>query len=140
MTTLAWDGKTLAADKQCNWISTPAPTTKIRKFKNSSRFFCGGGTGVAWECDLLMDYIDGEPAPDVTDESSLLLIDHSKRIWLMNKFLRPVQVELPQFAVGSGGDYALGAMLAGLDAPEAVLVACELDTKSGMGVDTIDFL
>lgn len=43
----------------------------------------------------------------------------------------------PYAAVGSGGGYALGAMLAGKSAIEAVRIACKLDNNSGLPVESI---
>ena len=33
LTTIAWDGKTLAADQQCNFDETPMPVNKIEKVR-----------------------------------------------------------------------------------------------------------
>lgn len=44
-----------------------------------------------------------------------------------------------KWAIGSGADYALGAMYAGLSAAEAVMIASKLDTGTGLGVDSVSF-
>lgn len=50
-----------------------------------------------------------------------------------------LQITEKQLAVGSGGAYALGAMLAGKNAVEAVKIACRLDNNSGLPVESISF-
>jgi hypothetical protein len=42
-------------------------------------------------------------------------------------------------AVGSGGAYALGAMLAGKSAEDAVKIACKLDNNSGLPIESLRF-
>lgn len=44
-----------------------------------------------------------------------------------------------KWAIGSGADYALGAMYAGKSAKEAVEIASQLDTGTGLGVDVVTF-
>ena len=43
----------------------------------------------------------------------------------------------PYAACGTGGAYALGAMLAGKSAIEAVKIACKLDNGSGLPVESV---
>lgn len=45
--------------------------------------------------------------------------------------------ELP-YALGSGGDYALGAMHAGASPQQAIEIACRIDTGSGGAIQVID--
>ena len=70
----------------------------------------------------------GEGAPDlkaliVKPNGDVFLAEDS--VW----FSGPIKTNC--HAIGSGGDYARGAMAAGLNAPEAVAVACELDANCG---------
>ncbi|MFG1247276.1 Ntn hydrolase family protein [Xanthobacter flavus] len=44
-------------------------------------------------------------------------------------------LEGPFFAIGSGAEYATGALMAGVSATRAVKIACECDVWSGGGVD-----
>lgn len=44
-----------------------------------------------------------------------------------------------QVAVGSGGQYAMGAMAAGKTAIEAVRIACRLDNNSGLPIESFKF-
>jgi ATP-dependent protease HslVU (ClpYQ) peptidase subunit len=39
--------------------------------------------------------------------------------------------------VGSGGEFAMGAMAAGANARKAVSIACQLDYYTGKGIDTV---
>jgi hypothetical protein len=48
-----------------------------------------------------------------------------------------LRIDAP-FAMGTGGDYALGAMDHGASAEEAVAIACRRDTASGLPVQSVN--
>lgn len=52
-------------------------------------------------------------------------------IYYVDRLFLPIPVELPFAAFGSGGMYAMGAMLQGADAVGGVEVACQLDPYTG---------
>lgn len=47
-------------------------------------------------------------------------------------------IECATYAIGSGGDFALGAMAMGASAKQAVYVACDLDVHCGAPVQTLE--
>ena len=49
----------------------------------------------------------------------------------------PFQVR-PPFGIGSGAEFAMGAMMAGASAERAVEIACRLSTNSGLPVQVIN--
>lgn len=46
----------------------------------------------------------------------------------------PMQIFEPFFAIGTGGDYALGALYAGAGPSESIKIASGLDPNTGLGV------
>jgi len=76
------------------------------------------------------------PEPVVTD-IRIMGIDEHGFVWVGSKpgFWAPIGCR--PWAIGSGADYALGAMAAGKDARAAVLIAASLDTSTGDGVTTL---
>jgi len=58
------------------------------------------------------------------DDFWCVLLTSNNKMLLVDKFFCPEEVQLPYYAVGSGGKYALGAMDAGCTAQEAVKIAC----------------
>lgn len=142
MTVIAWDGKTLAADKQLTIGEVKGKITKISRGKGGELL---GAAGVSAICvDLVKWYNDGCVArnfPKMYDDqlAYLLVITPWSGIYLY--YASEDYVHLSDndiFAIGSGADYAIGAMRAGADAVRAVEIASEFSTSCGGGVDTLE--
>jgi hypothetical protein len=134
MTTIAWDGKTLAADSQATTSSgTRCRTAKIVR---SSKGFVAAGAGslnavTPWLRWVLAG-MPPEKQPDtLADSSTILIVDPRGRAFTFEG--SPVRLPLRDkiWALGSGADFALGAMAMGADARTAVKVACRFDVYSG---------
>jgi len=71
--------------------------------------------------------------PKLTDEFTGILISPNSKCYQYGQALMPHYIT-GQWAIGSGADFALGAMAAGADAIDAVSIAIDLDVNSGLGV------
>lgn len=131
MTTIAWDGTRLAADKKRSVHGTAMPCTKIWRFQGQLY----GAAGDSWDCVAVRDWIEGRVDKPVVTNLSVLRIDTERRAWLMEEKLSWHEITLPTWVLGSGGEYAMGAMAAGKNAIDAVEIANVLDNGSGLGVD-----
>lgn len=142
MTVIAWDGKTLAADKRACIGSMIRTTTKIFRVGDClvgySGEACFGEQMVAWF--KAGAKVDDFPAAqrDKDDWCGLLVIHPDGKIAKYERTPYPLCFEDGQFAFGSGRDYALAAMYCGKTAAEAVEVTCALDNGCGNGVDTLE--
>lgn len=141
MSVIAWDGKTLAADRQGTNNGMRTTSTKIKKLS------CGAI--VAWtgeaECglELAQWWENGAdpgkwPAYQSTDDWTRLIVAHKGRVVIFEKRPVPQVVEDPFDAWGSGRDFAIGALAMGADARAAVRVAIQFATGCGMGVDSFE--
>lgn len=141
MTTVAWDGTSLAADRRCSGSAGSAAVGKIFRLKDG-RLLAGAGTYddivevVAW-LEAGAKEAKRPKLGDRDDGSDILLIDGGRAYWLTWPHLRPVLFNERFTAVGSGGPYALGAMAAGKSAKEAVEIAARFDNMTGHGVDVV---
>lgn len=149
MTTIAWDGTTLAADC-CSWSgSTRRKTRKVFKVAaiDGRKFlvaFAGSGSFalavLAW-----MRSDGGRPNPlDFMDRSDLnsqcaLVIDEKKRIWQLGNELVYSRMRERVYAFGGGQEYAWGALEAGATAAHAVRIAIKRSDMAGLGVDSVRF-
>ena len=102
-----------------------------------------GGAGYADSIMMGIAWLEeGGPKPDLVDRSEdwsgILVIAPDGAIWKFEKQLHGFLVEAPQFAIGSGRAFAIGAMAMGATAREAVEVASRFDPHSGMGVDVLE--
>lgn len=68
--------------------------------------------------------------------SALVFNKNSEICYRYDEKLVPYVVDYP-YALGSGSEYAMGAMYAGKNAKEAVDIACELDIYSGGDVHSV---
>lgn len=135
MTVIAWDGKTLAADKMATFGGTPVPTTKI--FQIGAELI--GCSGLVSECLQFVEwYRKGEPADSkpVFEEGFSALVVQNGKLYKYERQLVPLHLPVPVWGAGSGADYAIGAMAAGKTAVEAVEIACRFDVNCGLGVDS----
>lgn len=84
---------------------------------------------------------DGDPEKvpkcDATSTWSLLVIDAAGAAIYHNTAPYRDRVEVP-FAIGSGGDYALGAIAAGADARRAIEIAALYNTSTGGEIQVIN--
>lgn len=142
MTVIAYDGKTVAADKQTTNHGWGFKTTKLHRFENKVLCFCGdAGLGLA-----LMNWFksgckaDDFPKMDEDTQATLLVFERGKPVVAYEGTPYPYVTDMTdQFAAGSGRDFALGAMSFGATAIQAVQVANKLSAYCGEGFDAVCF-
>lgn len=141
MTVIAWDGRTLAADKMACHGTIRCTTTKIWRVGDAL-------VGSAGESDAIREMVawfaaGPDPATfpaigrDKDNWPGLLVCRRGKPILRYERTPFPIEFEDTFFAVGSGSEIARAAMYLGKTAREAVLVAIALDSGCGNGVDTL---
>ncbi len=140
MTTIAWDGKTLAADRRVNFSGiSDAQTTKIVK---TDKGLCGAA-GITSLCSAFKRWFEageeGEhPSLKVDNEiSTAVIIRPDGRMFLYDSYGWS-EIYAKHYAMGSGWEIAIGAMKAGKTAEEAVLIAAKLDGNTGDEVDVLE--
>jgi ATP-dependent protease HslVU (ClpYQ) peptidase subunit len=143
LTCIAWDRKSVAADKQASNSGLRHRTTKLRRISS--------GEVLAWTGDqdsgemVAKWYEDGaDPArwPECQkdkDSWSRLIVVSATGAKVFERQPIATAVEDDFMAWGSGRDFAIGAMARGASAREAVEVAMEFDNCCGLGVDAVDF-
>lgn len=138
MTTVAWDGETIAADRLCG---SHYEVGKLFRLKDGSVI---GGAGTYDQIVEVVAWLNAGAKPEAKpklpeeDGSDLLLVTpKGVAFWLTWPFLRRVQINEPFAAVGSGGEFALGAMAMGAKARRAVQVAMRFDPHTGKGINVI---
>jgi hypothetical protein len=142
MTVIAWDGRTMAADKRMDCNGYPATVTKIYRMPDGALL---GGSGDSDVISALRHwYQDGcNPSayPDNRAEqgcyATLMVVTAAGEVRLFLSSPIPIQMHNKKFAIGSGADFAMAAMYLGYSARKAVEVACALDTGCGNGIDTL---
>lgn len=168
MTTIAYDGRSIAADTRTCFGSEPAslPTMKIHGVmakvngrKNAERMIVAHAGYATIAMAVLRHYLFDErtigqlpPIPAGADRScyTSILVCHLDRIegvdppvWLFPCYHVGeeggiVEMTGQKFAFGSGGDYATGAMDAGATTETAIRLAMARNVHTGGDVVSID--
>lgn len=140
MTTIAYKDGILAGDRQSNYGSLPAATTKIHRHGKWVAGACGNTAQIAQVHKWVADGMDPSQYPafqnDPQDAVTMLLAS-AEGLFVLDCTPVPYKIEQPFFAIGSGRDFAIAAMDLGLNAVEAVHLASKFDTTTGLGVDAM---
>lgn len=142
MTVIAWDGTTLAADKQNTASGYGMTSTKIFKVPAGLIGFAGNVPSamrmIKWFKDGGGPHTnEGYPPFENDRGAEALLITKDFRVLFYGENCNgyPEEIEENFIAMGSGRDYALATMHLGHNAVKAVEVACSLDVFCGKGID-----
>lgn len=135
MTTIAWDGKTLAADSQITGENFIYGVEDRKIFRVNKDLIATAGDSaqclsfVDWYRDQSQDY------PEKMDDLAVLVIT-SNGAFEYTSHKTPQPVTAPH-SVGSGSGFAMGAMLAGASSKKAVDIASRLCKYTGGPVRTM---
>lgn len=67
-----------------------------------------------------------------SDAFEAVILKSDGRIFVADHWMRPYELETAIYGSGSGGGYAMAAMLAGATIEESLLIACAMDSGSNM--------
>ena len=131
MTTIAADARKglMACDSMTSTADAWWPSTKVHRVADA---LIGGAGEAASIRQFASWYADGQrlPKPKISDNFCALVLSREGLFyWASN--LVPEPIERGFHAIGSGGNAALGALLAGAQVKRAVEIATEVDTSSG---------
>jgi hypothetical protein len=143
VTVIAWDGRTLAADKRAHKYGLAYTVTKVFRV-GADRLV--GISGDASRGAELIAWLErgGDPAsyPELKDKDCpafMLCVERGGRVLLYEKTAHPYVCEDEKWAEGEGRDFAVSAMHAGMDARAAVEWACRFVISCGNGIDALTF-
>lgn len=140
MTTIAWDGRTLAADRlSTNDGCRMGQATKVRRMPDGRLAACAGA---ATRCMAYFAWLTDKTQPRPAWQDSTETSVHALEILLDGTLLRheehgSYELEGNRAALGSGASYALAAMACGKGAADAVRVAALFDVWTGSDVDAL---
>lgn len=146
MTTIAWDGYDLAADTQMSSGDRKLyGACKIFSIKGCEQFPENSHAAFAGDVNKIkkiVSWLKGEtekPEGNLNDDVEGLLIYDSGRVMMLGGDDNGILwYDWPAMVgIGSGGDIALGAMLHGATAKEAVMHAMKVDVATGGKVEVV---
>lgn len=140
MTTVAYRDGWMVADSQISEGAMKYRAAKIERLADGRLVGMAGSWG---GCIKLRDWVaagcpdDDEPT-EINDAT--LLVASERGLCLFDSDLVPFPILDAFAAVGSGAQYAVGAMEAGATAEDAVLIACRRDPGSSFPIHKLQFV
>lgn len=146
MTTIVYRDGVLAADTRgYAGYSAPIGTKQKVRAIPDARCLVGVSSNAPGVPEAVMDWFEfrseDDPLrlPDGTKFTLLAVYDDGTARYAYDSLRLTSPIEAPYFAIGSGTEYALGALAAGASAEEAVAIACGLDVWSALPVFSLRF-
>lgn len=130
MTTIACDGKEIAADGLVtgNGLVHMTDVPKVRRLVSGAVV---GMSGSAFHMPQAVEFLEGKrDSIEFGVQFEAIILHRGGRCECMDGNGRRYEQTVP-CVTGSGSPIALGAMAAGATAAEAVAIACRLDTCTG---------
>lgn len=139
MTTIAWDGEVLAADRQCTSNGVRVVT---RKILNCGDYWYAGAGAVPDIAIVSLWLAEGAPADDLPELSEanvfgIAVRKRSARAFVIEGKFPCLRRIYGKHAEGSGREFAISALALGHGSVDAVRFACKFDVYSGMGIDSV---
>jgi len=135
MTTCVWDGEFICADTRSmtGSVIDQGPCQKVFQKRG---VFCAISGDLAEAFIVVQRLLNPQkPTPDdvhLVEEGDwqIMLVSETRAEYYGGTML-PAPMAAP-FAIGTGGNYALAALLAGKNGPQAIRLACKMDACSGV--------
>lgn len=142
MTTIVYRAGYLAADTRAYSGNKPPIGRKTKIFyREDLQIACGVSSSEPGVGELFWSWLSGEIGDGTVfkDKEFTALVIERGEVFIFENSIHPTgPLEADFFAIGTGREYALGAMEMGASAPEAVRVACKLDVWSQDPIMVID--
>lgn len=143
MTSIAYKDGIVAADSREIWAGSISRCAKLFRKRVARRDVVFATAGDSYTGMIFVDwYGSGPTLPaafshlDKDDDFEVMILDRGK-VFVANRHCRPLQIDLPFFALGSGTDACMAAMHCGKSAREAIRVACLIDPNSAPPIVTM---
>lgn len=145
ITTIAVNKNEIACDQQVSHSSgyKLKIKSKIHYFYNTLIYpkpFYIGFAGSLDEAHSVLEWLNSPTEkPPRTKMNEFIILTEDKKVFTFINPLRWIPIEEPFYAIGSGGQFALGALHAGSTPKEAVVIASKCDSGTGLGVKVFSF-
>lgn len=143
MTTIAWDGTTLAADKGSWSGGLHQAVRKVHRITapDGRRFLMAMAGDSVFATQVLRWMRGGEhPGRCLDDDLNrdvAVVVDERRRVFRLSSRLIYVPYEGKLHAYGAGQEIALGALMAGADAVKAIRITMQVSDFAARGVDFV---
>ena len=144
MSTIAYKAGVLAADTLAyggKYLSPPGLKHKIRRLKDGTRI--GVCTSIVGTSERFMSWVEAGADPaawlgEKPDLQALMIRPNGDAFLATDGLYFSGPIEMTAWAIGSGSDFAIGAMAMGASAAEAVQIAAQFDRHSGGRIEPLE--
>lgn len=144
MTTIAYRDGVMAGDSRAYGGGNELRGSKVKVVRLPDGTLVGVSSPVLGMARLVRDWVSAgmreapiTPDADKKGFDALVVTPDGQAVFVDGNWLKSDAVTGSFFAIGSGSQYAIGAMAAGKNAKEAVEIAAELDVWSSGPVYTV---
>lgn len=125
MTTIAWDGKTLAVDRASWQGHLCSDAQKLYRIDRLQAWYAAAGDeALVQRVIRWLRTGTSESIPEKEQEHSFgLLVNERGEVFRVSGYLELAKIEKAPVSDGAGAPIAIGAMLAGADAIQAIAIA-----------------
>lgn len=134
MTTIAYDGNLLCTDSQANAGHILQQDNKKIFTFTDEKYVAVALCGILGDSEEICNWILGGNKPEFKNDSGCFCVDKDGNVWRFHTEDLGSASITNKDANGSGSEYAIGAMLAGASAFQAVEIASRLDQNTGGSV------
>jgi ATP-dependent HslUV protease subunit HslV len=131
MTTIAYQNGVMAGDSQANYNDTQVGRlTKVIKVNG----MLAGAAGDLQDVQIFFDWVThGMHDTNKPEELNFvgMVVTKTGKVLQFDKKVVAFEIEAPFHAIGSGREFAIGAMEAGASAYQAVVAAAKYDNSTG---------
>lgn len=130
MSTVAYDGIEIVCDTRVTGVYLNLEACEKVWVGPGETYICAVGAygGMLAFKDWVLKGCPEDDKPDMSEVRGLVIDPDD--IWLYDEYCKPMPTTAP-VSIGSGSQFAMGAMLAGADANRAVGIASKLDEATG---------
>jgi ATP-dependent protease HslVU (ClpYQ) peptidase subunit len=137
MTTIATDGRSMAGDGQREQNDTIVDTHAVKVCRLRDGLIVGTCGDVAAGLMLIEWLSEGGAEPDFDGKVNALLLHPDGSVDMLDRNCKPIRVSVP-VAIGSGMDFAIGAMEFGASPEQAVEIASRRDPNTGGSITVLE--
>jgi ATP-dependent HslUV protease subunit HslV len=133
MTTIIATRELMVSDTRCTF---PVPFFAAKIYRAGGSLFGGAGDSVPIE--KFIAWKRGADRPEFGEEDNFTILELDRDgLWMWDKNLVRLEVRNKFYAIGTGAQYAMGAMEAGATPAEAVKISARYDEHTGLPIETM---
>lgn len=102
-------------------------------------FYIGFAGGIEEAHGVLEWFNNPNDKPPKVRNNEFIILAEDKKIYTFRNPLKWIQINEPFYAIGSGAQFALGALHSGKTPKESIGIATKCDPSTGMGIKSFDF-